>query len=328
MKALKLAALAAVALPWVLATPSLAATPTETFVEIPGGPAPLKGTMLRPEGAQGGPVVVILAGSGPTDRDGNSPLGVKGATYRLLAEGLADQGIASIRVDKRGMFASGPAAADPNAVTVDILAADALAWAAKARAETGAPCAWLAGHSEGALVALIAGQDNTGVCGLILLSGAGRPIGEVLREQLRANPANAALLPQALAAIETLEAGKEVDTTGMAPALLPLFHKSIQAFWRAEMAYDPADLVAAYKGPVLILQGSTDIQVSVTDANRLKAARPTAKLVVLNGVNHLLKAAPADRAANVATYSDPSLPLAPGVVEAVADFIKAQKGTN
>ncbi|MBX3479584.1 MAG: alpha/beta hydrolase [Caulobacter sp.] len=328
MKPLHLAALAAIALPFPIASQAMAAPPVESAVEIPGGAAPLKGTLLSPAGVRGGPVVVILAGSGPTDRDGNSPLGVKGATYRLLAEGLADQGIASIRVDKRGMFASGPAAADPNAVTVDVLAADALAWAAKARAETGAPCAWLAGHSEGVLVALIAGQDNTGVCGLILLSGAGRPIGDVLREQLRSNPANAALLPQALAAIEALEAGKEVDTTGMAPALLPLFHKSLQGFWRAEMAYDPADLVAAYKGPVLILQGSTDIQVSVEDANRLKAAQPAARLVVLDGVNHLLKIAPADRAANVATYGDASLPLAPGVVEAVAGFIKAQKGTN
>ncbi|MBI1406823.1 MAG: alpha/beta fold hydrolase [Caulobacter sp.] len=328
MKALNLAALAALALPCALATPSLAAAPTETFVEIPGGPAPLKGTLLSPAGARGGPVVVILAGSGPTDRDGNSPLGVKASTYRLLAEGLADQGIASIRVDKRGMFASGPAAADPNAVTVDILAADALAWAAKARAETGAPCAWLAGHSEGALVALIAGQDNTGVCGLILLSGAGRPIGDVLREQLKANPANAALLPQALAAIDALEAGKDVDTTGMPPALLGLFHKAIQGFWRAEMAYDPADLIAAYKGPVMILQGSTDIQVSIEDANRLKAAQPAARLVVLDGVNHVLKVAPADRGPNVAAYADPSLPLAPGVVSAIADFIRAQKGTN
>jgi len=326
---LTLAALAATTLGGAMAAPARATDPAvESQVEIPGGPGPLKGAMLVPAGVRGGPVVVILAGSGPTDRDGNNPLGVKGSTYRLLAEGLAREGVASIRVDKRGMFASKSAAADPNAVTVDVLAADALAWAAKARAETGAPCAWLAGHSEGALVALIAGQKPDGVCGLILLSGAGRPIGTVLREQLNANPANAPLLPQAMAAIDTLEAGGEVDVSGMHPALMPLFHPGVQGFLRAEMAYDPAALIAAYKGPVLIVQGTTDIQVSVKDANLLKAARPDASLVLLDGANHLFKTAPADRAGNLATYGDPSLPLAPGAVDAVAGFIKDHMGTN
>ena len=187
MKALLLAALAA-----AIALPCAAQTATE--VEIAG---PLKGTLLKPAGVAKPPVVVILAGSGPTDRDGNSPLGVKGATYRLLAEGLAAEGVASLRVDKRGMFASAAATTEPNKVFVDQLAVDALAWADKARAETGAPCAWLAGHSEGALVALVAGQSGKGVCGLILLSGTGRPLGTVLREQLQANPANAPVLSQA-----------------------------------------------------------------------------------------------------------------------------------
>lgn len=324
MKTLILAAIAAVALPC-----AAFAAPISSEVEISGGLAPLKGTLLKPEGARRGtPVVVILAGSGPTDRDGNNPLGVKGATYRLLAEGLAAEGIASIRVDKRGMFASGPAAADPNQVFVDQLAADALAWAAKARAETGASCAWLAGHSEGALVALIAGQSGDGVCGLILISGGGRPLGVVLREQLQANPANAPLLPQALSAIDALEAGKTVDTVGMHPALMPLFNPAVQPFLISLFAKDPAKLAAAYRGPMLIVQGSTDIQVPVEDANRLKAAQPKARLVVLEGVNHLLKVAPADRAGNLATYGDPDLPLAPGVAPAIAGFIKAQPGTN
>ncbi|MDP1632992.1 MAG: alpha/beta hydrolase [Caulobacter sp.] len=304
------------------------AGPVETFVEIPGGPGPLKGTMLTPVAGAGGPAVLMLVGSGPTDRNGNNPLGVSGSTYRLMAEGLAAQGVTSLRVDKRGMFASGLAAADPNAVTVADLAADAHAWAAKLKTETGAPCVWLEGHSEGALVALLAARDSTDLCGLILISAPGRRFSDALREQLKANPANAPLLDQALPAIDALEAEKPVDTTAMHPALLSLFRPNIQGFLIEMFKHDPAKLAAAYAGPILLLQGDSDIQVSVADAERLAAAQPNAKLVILSGVNHILKAGSRDRAETQANYADPSLPLAPGVVEAIADFIKAQPGTN
>ena len=320
MKSLILAALAA-----AIALPCAAQAPVSTEVEIAG---PLKGTLLKPAGVTHPPVVVILPGSGPTDRNGDNPYGVKGATYRLLAEGLAGQGVASIRVDKRGMFASAAAATDPNRVFIDDLATDALAWAAKARAETGAPCAWLAGHSEGSTVALVAARKTDGVCGLILLSGPGRPFGETLRAQLKVNPANAPILDQALPAIDALEAGKHVDTTGMHPALLALFHPAVQDFVINAMAKYPAKLIAAYKGPVLILQGSTDLQVTVEDARALKSAQPKASLTFLDGVNHLLKDAPADRAANFATYGNPDLPLSSQVVPTIAAFIKAHPGTN
>ncbi len=302
---------------------ALAATPVETFVEIPGGPGPLKGTMLAPATGPHGPAVLILAGSGPTDRDGVNPLGVKGPTYRLIAEGLAAQGVTSLRVDKRGLFASGLAAPDANAVTVVDLAADAHSWAVKLTADTGAPCVWLLGHSEGSLVALIAAQNPKDICGLILVAAPGRRLSDVLREQLRANPANAPLLPQALAAIDSLEAGRPYDTTGMHPALLGLFRPNIQAFLMVMFRQDPARLAAAYRGPILILQGDAGIQVSVADANVLKAAQPHAKLVILPGVNHVLRTGSADRAATLANYADPSLPLAPGVVDAIAGFVKA-----
>lgn len=302
--------------------PAAFAAPVESLVEIPGGLAPLKGTMLAPESGPRGPAVLILAGSGPTDRNGDNPLGVKGATYRLLAEGLAAKGVTTLRVDKRGLFASGPAAADPNTVTVVDLAADAHLWAAKLRAETGAPCVWLLGHSEGGLVALIAAQDPKDICGVILAAAPGRPLGEVLREQLTSNPANAPILGQALPALDALEAGRKVDTTGMHPALLPLFHPAVQDFLIVMFRQKPAELAATYKGPLLILQGDADIQVSVADAGLLAAAHPGATLAVLGGVNHLLKPGTRDRAATAASYADPSLPLAPQAVEAILAFVK------
>src|SRR5690606_37889343 len=106
--------------------------------------------------AKGRPAVVIIPGSGPTDRDGNSPMGIKAGYLKMLAGELAERDIASIRVDKRGMFSSKGQFADPNDVSFDDYAGDARAWLRAARERTGAGCAWLLGHSEGGLVALIA----------------------------------------------------------------------------------------------------------------------------------------------------------------------------
>ncbi len=180
---------------------------TDTEIEVAGPSGPLRGTLLSAGGAEH-PVVLIIPGSGPTDRDGNNPLGIRASTYRLLAEGLAAEGISSLRIDKRGMFGSAAAIPDPNAVTIGDYAADVRRWSAALRERTGASCIWLLGHSEGGLVALATAKGTTDLCGLILVAAPGRPYGEILREQLRANPANAPLLDQAEHAIAQLEAGK------------------------------------------------------------------------------------------------------------------------
>jgi hypothetical protein len=298
------------------------AGPVSTEIALPARPAPLHGTLLAPDSPTA--VAVILPGSGPTDRDGNSPLGVAAGTYRLLAEGLAQQGIATVRIDKRGIAASaaaGPAEAD---LRFDAYVADARAWAAEAASRAGKPCAWLIGHSEGALVALKAVQggpktDADKVCGLILLSGAGRPAGVVIREQLQAGLPEP-LKTQAFAVLTELEAGRTVADTP--PALAALFRPSVQPYLISWLPLDPAALIAAYDGPVFIGQGTTDLQVGVADAQALAAADPRATLKLWDGVNHVLKTAPADRAANLATYADPALPLAPGVAEDVGAFIR------
>lgn len=311
------------ALVFIAATMAAPPSPaTQTFVQAPGPLAPLRGTMLLP--APGAPMMLIIPGSGPTDRNGNNPLGVRGSTYRLLAEGLAQRGIGTVRIDKRGMFGSRAAVADGNAVTIDDYVTDTESWIASIRKQTGVPCVWLLGHSEGGLVALAAAQKASDICGLVLISAAGRPLGEVLRDQLKANPANAPILDQAMAAISALEAGKRVDASQMNPVLLPLFAPQVQGFLISVFSYDPAKLISTLKKPVLIMQGERDIQVSVADAERLKQAAPAAKLVLLADTNHVLKTVTTDdRQANIATYANPNLPLAPGVVDGVADFVNA-----
>ena len=289
-------------------------------VTIAGPQGPLAGTLLdaRSEAERRAPVVVVIPGSGPTDRDGNSPLGMTAASYRLLAEALAARGVSTLRIDKRGMFGSKAAVADANAVTIADYAADAHRWAAEAAKRTGGRCAWLLGHSEGGLVALKAAQDPRGLCGVILVAAPGRPLGAVMREQLRANPANAPLLSPALATIDALESGKRVDPATLPPPLDALFRAEVQGFLIDAFAQDPVTLAARITLPVLIVQGDRDLQVAVADAQALAKADPKATLAIVPGVNHVLKAVGEDRAANLAAYADPSLPVAPAVVDAIA----------
>lgn len=297
-----------------------AAAPAGVEVTVAGPQGALAGTLLDP--GKDAPAVLMIPGSGPTDRDGNNPLGVKGGVYRQLAEALAAKKVATLRIDKRGMFGSKAAIANANAVTIGDYAADAHAWVDMVRAKTGRRCVWLLGHSEGALVALQAAQNPTGICGLVLVAGAGRPLGEVIRAQLRANPANAPLLPQGEAALDQLEAGKRVPAAAIPAPLQPLFNERVQGYLIDMFQHDPAKLIAAVKLPVLIVQGDKDIQVSVSDAELLKRAQPVATLKLLPGINHVLKSvASDDRAANVATYGDANLAISPAVPDAIAAFV-------
>ena len=290
----------------------------------PGPNGDLAGTFV--DAGKGSPVVLIIPGSGPTDREGNNPLGVKAAPYRMLAEALAAKGVSTLRADKRGMFGSRAAIADANDVRIADYATDALKWVDALRKRTGAKCVWLLGHSEGAIVALAAGQQPQGVCGLILVAGPGRKLGAILREQLQANPANAPLLPQAMSALDSLEAGKTVDTTAMPAALMPLFNAKVQPFLIDLLSQDPAKLAAATRLPMLIVRGGKDIQVAAADLAALDAARPDAVVLSPPNMNHVLKDVAGDeRASNLATYADPDLPIDPILVDAIAEFVKARR---
>ena len=288
---------------------------------VPGPHGDLAGTFV--DAGKRTPVVLIIPGSGPTDRDGNNPLGVTAAPYRLLADALAAKGISTLRADKRGMFGSKAAIPDPNAVTIGDYAADAHNWADTLRKRRGARCVWLLGHSEGGLVALVAGQEPEGICGLILVSAPGRRMSDLIREQLRANPANAPVLDSALKAIDSLERGQRVDVTGMHPALQGLFSPRIQGYLIDMFQRDPTKLAATVRLPVLVVQGERDLQVSTTDAKALASASAKAKLILLPRMNHVLKDVQNDdRASNLATYADPSLPIDPQLVDAIAHFVR------
>jgi len=299
----------------MIALPTQAA---EREVSIDGGRAPLIGTLLTPDGARPGPAVLLIAGSGPTDRDGNSNIaGVNPASLKLIAQSLAAHGVASLRFDKRGIGASRAAMVAEADLRFTTYIDDAAAWARFLQSQPGVTCVILAGHSEGALIApLAAHQVKT--CGVISIDGMGRPLGVVLRGQLAAAGLSASQLAQADQALTELEHGREVPGVSLTDSL---FRPSIQPYLISQLTIDPIAALKAAPAPVLIIQGETDIQVPIADAHRFAKGRPDATLAIIPGMNHVLKLAPIDRAANIAAYADPTLPLAPGVMEAIDAFV-------
>ncbi len=299
---------------------TMADTWTERTVSIDGGPAPLRGTLTMPAGTDAVDAVLIHPGSGPVDRDGNNFLIGDNNSLSLLARSLADRGIASLRIDKRGIGESAKAAPDERDLRFDIYADDAVQWLDFLEVQPRIRRLFLIGHSEGALVATLAAQRKP-VSGVILIAGTGRSVPALLREQFAVNLPTSLQTPAATI-LQKLERGETV--AGVPAALAAEFRPSIQPYLISLFGYDPAAELAKLHIPTQIVQGTRDIQVSTDDAERLAAARGDARLVIVEDMSHVLKIAPADRAGNIRLYADPGVPLAPTLVPAIADFIRAE----
>jgi uncharacterized protein len=267
--------------------------------------------------AQSSPVVLIVAGSGPTDRDGNQvAVGLRDDTYELLAADLEHRTIASVRYDKRGVGASARAMSSEKDLTFDTYVDDAAAWLRKLRADGRFTKIIVAGHSEGSLVGMVAVQ-RAPADAFVSLEGAGRPIAAILREQLKPK-VSPELYAQADAIMTSLQNGKMVADV---PAdLMLLFRPSVQPYLISWFKYDPAVEIAKLRIPVTIIQGTADVQITMADAQALHRADPTSRLIVVDGMNHVLKYAPdvSSQEAILKGYQDPSLPIAPQVVDAIA----------
>ena len=286
----------------------------ERDVEVTTPQGTLKGTMLAPEGAT--TCAIIIAGSGPTDRNGNNQM-MTNNSLKMLAELLAEQGIASIRYDKRGIAASNDFDIQEEDMRFDSLVNDAVRWVHFARETGGFDRIIIAGHSEGSLIGMIAARLAEADA-FISLAGAGRPADIILKEQL-ANQGDMVTGPS-YPIIDSLKAGNMVDKPPF--FLNALFRKSVQPYLISWFAWDPATEIARLDIPVLILQGLNDTQVKQTDAEALAAAKPDAKLALLPGVTHVLKPADNDIAASNKTLNQPDLPLAASVQETIVSFLK------
>jgi len=291
----------------------------ESAYTFRSGGLELGGTLTTPRGAtQPVPVVVIIAGSGPTDRNGNSMLGIRPNSYAQLAWRLAERGIASLRYDKR-VLAATKGMVDISKLTLEDFAADARAAAESLSRDRRFSRVVLLGHSEGAALALIAARAGPPVSGVVSVSGFGRPLGVVMREQLARQFDSATLVRYDSAMAQYLrgEAPRDVP-----PPLTVLFVPINQHFMKSLMSFDPPSAIRALRQPTLIVQGGRDLQVTVADAEALQRGKPDAQLVVVPLANHVLKqAADTTLIGQMPLYQNPVSPVMPDVVNAIADWV-------
>ena len=282
----------------------------------------IHGTLDLPSGAGPFPIALIIAGSGPTDRDGNSAmLAGKNNSLKMLAQSLAAANIASLRFDKRGIGASAAAGPKEADLRFENYVDDAAAWVEQLRYDKRFSSVTIIGHSEGALIGAIA-TARTHPNAFISVAGVGRSAGLVLREQLNGK-LPAPLFQANEKILRELEAGR--TTEDVPPALKSMYRASVQQYLISWFKYNPVEIVASIKEPILICQGTTDIQVAVEEAEALKKAAPTAKLLIIQGMNHVLKSVAADPAKQTASYSDPALPINPELMKNIIDFVPRAK---
>ena len=299
------------------------AAAVESPYTIRSGTLGLAATLTLPRGAGevgagAVPVAVIIAGSGPTDRNGNSVMGIRPNAYAQLAWRLAERGIATLRYDKRGLPGT-QGTFDITKMTLADFAADARAAAESLSRDRRFSRVVFLGHSEGASLALIAAGQGAPVSGVIHVSGLGRGTAEVLREQLSRQFDSVTLVRYDTAMKHYLLGEQLADVP---PQLAMLFVPVNRTFMISMMAFDPPAAIRAVRQPVLIVQGATDLQARVVDAERLHAARPDAQLVVIPRANHVLKqVTDTTLIGQLPSYQNPALPIMPEVVKAIADWI-------
>lgn len=289
---------------------------TDAEVEVKGGT--LYGTLFTPTDVKNPPVVLLIAGSGPTDRDGNTPL-IPGKNNSLLqiADSLASHGIACLRYDKRGIAKSIFKNMVEDSIRFSDGINDAIAWY-RFLENQHFKNIYIAGHSEGSLVGMGAAQ-LINPAGFISIAGAGRRIDIILKEQLASLPDE--LKIKSYDYLDTLVAGNKISKPDV--KLYSLFRPSVQSYMISWIQYDPQQIIQSLKCPVLIAQGTKDTQVKVEDAESLKAAKPSSELLLIKNMNHVLKEIAGDEPQeNQKSYSNPLLPVMHELIAGMVNFIK------
>lgn len=264
-------------------------------------------------------VAFLISGSGPTDRDGNT-VGASGKNncLKYLSNSLNESGLSTLRIDKRGVGASVKVKEED--LRFSTYVEDVERWIDFLE-KKGFTEVILIGHSEGALVGTLAAKHEN-VVALVAIAGAGRPAGDILREQLKPK-LPAGLYTAADTAITKLEAGKLVED--YPASLSSLFRSSVQPYLISWLKVDPAKAISELAIPVFVVQGANDIQVKISDGQILQRSVKGGRILVLGKMNHVLKEVELDMPAQMSSYTDPKLPIYGELPKAITKFISELK---
>lgn len=296
---------------------------TETPATYKGLAVTISGTITMPDNASGKvPVVLIIPGTGTLDRDGNSEkLNIKSNAYKLLAQDLAKAGIASLRYDKRRVGQSLMKDKEDN-LRFDDYVDDAIGLINMLKEDKRFSKIIVLGHSEGSLVGMLAVAETEGSSNaFISVEGFGRRADYLLKEQMKAQPGY--MSDGFNKILDSLKVGSVQNKVDI--SLYPYIRPSIQNYLISWFRFDPTDELKKVRVPVMIIQGTTDFQIPVIEGDKLKHVRSSYNYTVMRGMNYVFRDAPEDKEKNIATYTQPDLPLKPEFVAAVTDFIKGLK---
>lgn len=299
-----------------MATAAIDTTYTETNVVLHTANGDIAGTLTIPVNVPGKiPVVLIIAGSGPTDRNGNNPM-MKNESLQKLAYGLVGNKIASLRFDKRGIGESKTAVKSEANLRFEDYINDAHAWIMWLKNDTRFSKVFVAGHSEGSLIGMIASLNTAH--GFVSIAGAGRSADKILKEQLASQPP--IVKDSSYSIIDSLVMGKTVQN--VPKMLFALFRPNVQPYMISWFHYDPQTEIKKLTIPVLILQGTNDLQITETDANLLAEANKKARLTLIKNMNHIFRIVEGDKKENLATYITPTLPISEELVSSITEFVR------
>jgi hypothetical protein len=273
----------------------------------------IDGTLLIPNDNQKSALAIIIAGSGPTDRNGNQNF-LKNNSLKKLAENLTNSGIATFRYDKRVVKQIRQGNVDKDMMFDDFVndAKDVIDYFKEK--ETYSKI-YVIGHSQGSLVGMLAAKEN--VDGFISLAGAGQNIGDVIVDQVT-NMAPK-LGEEAQKVVDKLKKGE--TTTDYPQALVSVFNVDIQPFMMNWMQYNPTEVISELKIPVLIVNGTKDLQVSEEEAQLLKDANEDAELKIIVNMNHVLFEIEGDDLENSKSYNEAFREISTKLVDSIVEFI-------
>jgi len=290
----------------------------ENEIDIPTNTEIIYGTLLTPNSVKKPPLVILIPGSGPTDRDGNNAV-MKNNSLKYLAESLSKQKIATYRFDKSVLTFTKKDTLKIKALTFNTFINEATSVIKYFKKSKKYSKIIIAGHSQGSLVGMVASQNNADA--FISLEGAGRPIDEILIEQIAKQAPY--LKEETIRVLKELKQRKLV--TDFNPMLISLFNQQVQPFLISWIQYNPQVEIKKLTIPILIIQGTKDIQVSIKDAELLHNANTTSKLQLIENMNHIFKEINGGVNENLQSYSNPKLPITPILTTTILNFINQLK---